>query len=142
MIVRRETPADYAAVRALFAAVYSPDLLDALRASDTWSPGLSFVAIGADGEVVGHIGSARGRIGSAPALVSYHPASSQTSAARVWGRRCSTRLSARPTPLTNQSSAWSPFRPSFTLGSASARPRSSGSAPRSRGGSYPSWFVR
>jgi hypothetical protein len=35
MIVRRELRADRRAVRALFAVVYSPDLIDAMRASDS-----------------------------------------------------------------------------------------------------------
>ena len=73
MIVRREMPSDHGRVRALFAAVYSGDLLDALRTSDTWLPDLSFVAVGADGEGLGHIGAARGRIGSAPALALVPP---------------------------------------------------------------------
>jgi putative acetyltransferase len=73
MIVRRELPSDHDAVRALFGAVYSPDLIDGLRASDTWLPAFSFVAVGDDGEVVGHIAGVRGRIGSAPALVLVPP---------------------------------------------------------------------
>ncbi|MEX0629654.1 MAG: N-acetyltransferase [Chloroflexota bacterium] len=73
MIVRRETSSDHEAVHALFAAVYSSGLLDALRASDTWLPALSFVAVGDDGEVVGHVAGVRGRIGSAPAVVLVPP---------------------------------------------------------------------
>lgn len=37
MIVRRELPSDHG-------AVYSPELIDGLRASDMWLPALSFVA--------------------------------------------------------------------------------------------------
>ncbi len=73
MIVRREVPGDHEAVRTLFAAVYSPGLLDALRASDAWLQALSLVALGEDGEVVGHVAGARGWIGSAPALVLVPP---------------------------------------------------------------------
>jgi putative acetyltransferase len=73
MIVRRETSNDYEAVHALFAAVYSPGLLDALRDSDAWLPALSFVALDDDGEVAGHIAGARGRIGYKPALVLVPP---------------------------------------------------------------------
>jgi putative acetyltransferase len=73
MIVRRETHDDHPAVHALFAAVYAPGLLDALRASDSWLPALSFVALCDDGEVVGHVAAARGRIGSVPALVLVPP---------------------------------------------------------------------
>ncbi|MGH2384903.1 MAG: GNAT family N-acetyltransferase [Candidatus Limnocylindria bacterium] len=73
MIVRREIPSDHEAVRAQVASVYSAELIDGLRASDTWLPALSFVALGGDGEVVGHIAGTRGRIGSAPALVLVPP---------------------------------------------------------------------
>jgi len=73
MIVRREAPSDHDAVRALFAAVMSAELIDRLRASDTWVPALSFVALGNDGEVVGHVGAARGQVGSAPALALVPP---------------------------------------------------------------------
>jgi len=73
MIVRREIPADHGAVRALFATVYSPELIDGLRASETWLPALSFVALGSDGEVIGHVGAARGQVGSAPALALVPP---------------------------------------------------------------------
>ncbi|MGH2602618.1 MAG: GNAT family N-acetyltransferase, partial [Dehalococcoidia bacterium] len=73
MIVRREIPSDHDAVRALFATVYSPDLIDGLRASDSWLPALAFVALGTEGEVVGHVGAARGHIGSASALALLPP---------------------------------------------------------------------
>ena len=73
MIVRRETPSDHGAVRALFATVSSPELIDGLRASDAWLPALSFVALGTDGEVVGHVAAARGQVGSAPALALVPP---------------------------------------------------------------------
>jgi putative acetyltransferase len=67
MIVRREIPSDRGAVRALFASVSSPDLIDGLRAS-TWLPALSFVALGTNGQVAGHVAAARGHVGPAPAL--------------------------------------------------------------------------
>jgi putative acetyltransferase len=73
MIVRREIPSDREAVRALVASVYSPELIDGLHASDTWLPALSFVALGSDSEVVGHVAAARGQVGSAPALALLPP---------------------------------------------------------------------
>jgi putative acetyltransferase len=73
MIVRRELASDHDAVRALVAAVYSPDLIDGLRASDAWLPELSFVALGTNGEIVGYVAATRGRVGSAPTLVLLPP---------------------------------------------------------------------
>jgi putative acetyltransferase len=73
MIVRRELPGDHEAVRALFTAVYASGLLDALRHSDTWLPELSFVALGIDGEVVGHVAGTRGLVGGAPAVALVPP---------------------------------------------------------------------
>jgi putative acetyltransferase len=73
MIVRRETSSDGEAVRALVASVYSAEFIDGLRASETWLPALSFVALGGDGQVVGHIGAARGHVGSAAALALVPP---------------------------------------------------------------------
>lgn len=73
MIVRREIPGDHDAVRGMFAAVYSPKLIDGLKANDAWLPHLSFVALGDDDDIVGHVGATRGRVGSAPALALVPP---------------------------------------------------------------------
>jgi putative acetyltransferase len=77
MLVRRETEADHAAVRAVAAAAFavpgSPDepvearLVDALRAGDEWIPALSLVAESA-GEVVGTVICTRGWVGDRAAL--------------------------------------------------------------------------
>lgn len=70
MIVRRERPADRAAVhavhRAAFATPVEADLVDALRADPGWLPALSLVAD--DGEVHGHVVCTRGTVGGTPAL--------------------------------------------------------------------------
>lgn len=77
MLIRREEPADVAAVRALTEAAFAPryapaapvepGLLDELRADPGWLPALSLVAV-ADGEVVGHVVCTRGHVGDAPTL--------------------------------------------------------------------------
>lgn len=55
---RPETAADAAAVRAVNLAAFDTaleaDLVDALRADDSWIPGLSYVAEGPDGTVAAH----------------------------------------------------------------------------------------
>lgn len=86
MLIRRESPADAPAVRAVIAAAFAkpdnPDpveaaLLDALRGCEGWLPELSFVAVdhkpgsaGSDGsgEVIGHVVCTRGDIDGVPAL--------------------------------------------------------------------------
>lgn len=73
MIVRREVSSNGEAVRALVASVYSAELIDGLRASETWLPALSFVALDSDGQVVGHVGAARGHIGSASTVALLPP---------------------------------------------------------------------
>jgi putative acetyltransferase len=74
MLVRRETPSDLAAVRALTVATsYRPHardteearLRDALRSSEAWAPALSLVVEGEAGELVGHALCSWGRIGAA-----------------------------------------------------------------------------
>jgi putative acetyltransferase len=63
LVIRAERPADIAAVRAVNVVAFSytgehreqeADLVDALRASPAFVPGLSLVAT-VDGEVVGHV---------------------------------------------------------------------------------------
>ena len=73
--VRRETPADQPAVRAVQAAAFAEGreepvevrLLDQLRGCTGWLPSLSWVAE-LDGEVVGHNVCTRGAVGDVPAL--------------------------------------------------------------------------
>ncbi|MDA3629923.1 N-acetyltransferase [Saccharopolyspora sp. WRP15-2] len=78
MLIRRETPADAAAIHQVHAAAFAdadrPDavpaeagLVDALRADDSWLPELSMVAE-QDGKVVGHVVCTRGHVGDVPAL--------------------------------------------------------------------------
>ncbi|MDG9704505.1 GNAT family N-acetyltransferase [Streptomyces sp. DH37] len=78
MLIRRETPADVTAVRAVTGAAFAArsrtpvpaevTLLDELRGCDGWLPALSLVAEGPDGEVAGHVVCTRGRIGDTPSL--------------------------------------------------------------------------
>ncbi|MEV4414901.1 N-acetyltransferase [Catellatospora sp. NPDC049609] len=77
MLIRQETPADVAAVRALTEAAFAPryapappvepGLLDRLRADAGWLPALSLVAVDG-GEVVGHVVCTRGHVGDTPVL--------------------------------------------------------------------------
>lgn len=73
MIIRRELPADAAAVHEVVAAAFGgpqtaeAPLVDALRADPAWIPRLSLVAeLG--GDVVGHVLCTRGLAGDLPAL--------------------------------------------------------------------------
>ena len=74
MLIRRETAADVAEIRAVVTAAFAePDapearLVDALRAGPAWLPALSLVAVAAGGAVVGHVLATRGRVGSALVL--------------------------------------------------------------------------
>jgi putative acetyltransferase len=80
VLIRRETPADVPAVRAVTAAAFAkPEaprsavpvevtLLDELRVCEGRLPELSFVALGDRDEVIGHVVCTRGRVGAAPAL--------------------------------------------------------------------------
>ena len=77
MIVRRESPADVAAARAVQVAAFrkagvseepiEAPLLDALRVCDGWLPALSIVAE-IDGVVVGHVVTTCGFVGDVPTL--------------------------------------------------------------------------
>jgi putative acetyltransferase len=98
MLIRRETPADVPAIRAVTAAAFAPatspaesagastppveaGLVDALRADPGWLPALSMVAELSSGSgntrVVGHVVASRGHVGPIPALglgpLSVHP---------------------------------------------------------------------
>ena len=70
VLIRRELPADAAAIHALTEAAFGrpteATLVDELRADPGWLPALSLVAV--DGDVVGHVVATRGRVGDAPAL--------------------------------------------------------------------------
>lgn len=87
MLIQRETSAHTGAIRTVTAAAFAqPEqphrtpveatLVDELRASDAWLPGLSLVAVDAVG-VVGHVLGSRARVGAAPVLaigpLSVHP---------------------------------------------------------------------
>ncbi|WP_163505536.1 GNAT family N-acetyltransferase [Fodinicola acaciae] len=73
MLIRRETPADAEAVRAVHTAAFQNDppvearLVDELRLDTGWIPALSLVAIEND-EVVGHVVCTRGRVSPHRAL--------------------------------------------------------------------------
>jgi putative acetyltransferase len=84
MFVRRETPGDAAAVRAVHAAAFADpgvpdrvpveaDLVDALRASDAWLPALSLVCAGPDGAILGHVVCTRARIAGEPVALGLGP---------------------------------------------------------------------
>lgn len=77
MLIRRETPADipsvHAVVTAAFAAPGAPEpaeaaLVGRLRAGGDRLPELSLVAVGEQGQVVGHVLCTRGYAGEAPVL--------------------------------------------------------------------------
>ena len=77
VLIRRETPADADAIRAVHSAAFAKadggdgvpveaTLVDALRADEGWLPAYSLVATDSDGQVVGHVVATRGRVGGAP----------------------------------------------------------------------------
>jgi putative acetyltransferase len=88
VLIRRETPADVAAIRAVTQAAFArPDepartpveatLIGQLRADPAWLPALSLVAVGGEGRLVGHVVCTRGRVETADVLalgpLSVHP---------------------------------------------------------------------
>jgi putative acetyltransferase len=75
VLIRRETPNDVAAIRAVVTAAFAgadpvPEawLVDALRADVAWLPALSLVATDRDGTVIGHVLATRGHVDTAPVL--------------------------------------------------------------------------
>ncbi|WP_089022202.1 GNAT family N-acetyltransferase [Micromonospora coriariae] len=82
MLIRRETPADVDAIRAVHAAAFTaPDggvpveatLVDALRADEGWLPAYSVVATAPDGQVVGHVVATRARVAGQPVALGIGP---------------------------------------------------------------------
>jgi putative acetyltransferase len=71
VLIRRERPADVAAIAEVHAAAFQGDveknLVVALRASDAWLPALSLVAED-NGRVVGHVVCTRAHVATTPAL--------------------------------------------------------------------------
>ncbi|WP_433500706.1 GNAT family N-acetyltransferase [Sphaerimonospora sp. CA-214678] len=77
MMIRRETPADVGAIRAVTAAAFAKKpgetpaeatLVDELRDDQGWLPALSLVAVTPAREIVGHVVCSRGHVGPVPAL--------------------------------------------------------------------------
>lgn len=85
MLIRRESPGDVEAVRAVVAAAFAPyeaarnpgrpdgppvevRLLDELRADPGWLPELSLVAPAPDGGIAGHVVCTRAHVGAVPVL--------------------------------------------------------------------------
>nr|WP_202451516.1 N-acetyltransferase [Streptomyces sp. SID4948] len=76
-MIRREEPADVPAVHAVASAAFAKPgvpitaeaiLVDQLRTSGAWLPALSLVAIGPQGEIVGHVLCTRGHVDAMPVL--------------------------------------------------------------------------
>src|SRR5262249_8678182 len=77
VLIRREVPEDVGVIHSVPASAFArpgedgpveAPLVDWLRASPAWIPELSLVALGADGDVVGHVVCTRGSVGPAPVL--------------------------------------------------------------------------
>jgi len=78
VLIRRESERDRADIHAVTAAAFSgpgaadppaeATLVDELRAGPAWLPRLSLVAVGATGEVIGHVLCTRGHVERAPVL--------------------------------------------------------------------------
>jgi putative acetyltransferase len=67
--IRQERPADGPQIRSRVDAAFAPSTLegrivDALRASDRWVPGLALVAVDGSGSIVGHVVTSRGDLTS------------------------------------------------------------------------------
>jgi putative acetyltransferase len=77
VLIRREVPEDVGVIRSVTAAAFArpgedvpveAPLVDWLRASPAWIPGLSLVAVDPGEDVVGHVVCTRGSVGPAPVL--------------------------------------------------------------------------
>jgi putative acetyltransferase len=79
VLIRRESPGDADAIRAITAAAFArpdrPDrappevrLVDELRTSEAWLPALSLVATDPGAEVIGHVLCTRAHVDRAPVL--------------------------------------------------------------------------
>jgi putative acetyltransferase len=85
VVIRRETPAQVDAIRAVTGAAFGraggapleAGLVDELRASGAWLPRFSLVAVDPAGTVIGHVLCTRAHVESAPVLglgpLSVHP---------------------------------------------------------------------
>ncbi|MBQ1032650.1 GNAT family N-acetyltransferase [Micromonospora parva] len=84
MLIRRETPADVDAIRAVHSAAFAKadggdgvpveaTLVDALRVDEGWLPAYSLVAVDSDGQVVGHVVATRGLVGGAAVALGLGP---------------------------------------------------------------------
>lgn len=73
MIIRREQPSDTGTVRDLFATIYTEDFFERIQADEARIPEMSFVALGDDGDVIGHVGASRGTVNHAPVLALVPP---------------------------------------------------------------------
>lgn len=79
VLIRRERSTDIEAIRAVIASAFADSdqlgvtpaevaLVDDLRASESWLPELSLVAIEPSEEMIGHVLCTRGYLGTTPAL--------------------------------------------------------------------------
>lgn len=85
MLIRRELSGDVDAIRTVTTAAFTrPDaelveaeLVDQLRGSEAWLPALSLVALGPDGQIIGHVVGSRGYVDTTPVValgpLSVHP---------------------------------------------------------------------
>jgi putative acetyltransferase len=72
VLIRRETPRDIDAIRAVTLAAFGREpearLVDELRADPAWLPALSLVAVDDSDTVIGHVLCTRAHVDSTPAL--------------------------------------------------------------------------